>query len=184
MYCEYLSPPDGAKLGGLMISDVDAAIARGRRWLWGTCIVREDANCTGWPQHPGTTELTVWGGTLDALRALRRERVNQLLDPRLNAALKWIRSQQLEGGGFDSCEIDYPAAETTAWVLVMMGEFAIDAGDPMAEKALSYLLRCVTSDGVVTTTPDDPQNQRVMPMSLALWALSKYRDSLNLDHRD
>jgi hypothetical protein len=164
-----------------MTASLDAAIHKGREWLWRT--YKTEAGGAGWPQYPGSSELTVWGGTLDGLRALRLERRDQPLDARLSTALRWVKDQQLDCGGFDYCEVEYPAAESTAWVLVTLAEFGTDVHDPTVARALSYLLDCVAPGGGVTTTPEDPQDQRVMPMALAVWALSKYRDDLDVDDR-
>ena len=63
-------------------------------------------------------ELTVWGGTLDGLRAQYLERQGEPMNERLRNALNWVRDQRIECGGFDSCELGYPAAETTAWAII------------------------------------------------------------------
>lgn len=160
--------------------NVQSAIDHGYRWLWNSYLPRSrgETVSAGWPQSPGKLELTVWGGTLDGIRALRLQNRDQPLEPRLRDALDWIRTQQVDCGGFDSCEIPYPAAETTAWMILMFGELSLDPSDPTVERAISYLLDCVAPSGGVTTTPTDREDQRVMPMALALWAFSKYREDL------
>jgi len=162
-----------------LASSLDTAISRGHAWLW-DCYIPEPrgGSGAGWPQFPGTTELTVWGGTLDGLRAQHLERRGGPMNERLRDALTWVRKQQMDCGGFDSCEVEYPAAETTAWALIAFGEIGLEATDATVDGAITYLLDCVAPGGGVTTTPDDLQDQRIMPMALAVWAFSKYREEL------
>ncbi|GIE18101.1 hypothetical protein Ahu01nite_012030 [Winogradskya humida] len=158
---------------------LDAAIARGHAWLWSSYIPEPRGGAgAGWPQFPGTTELTVWGGTVDGIRAQYLEHTGRPLNDRLRDALIWVRTQQVESGGFDSCEVEYPSAEATAWALVAFGELGLDGSDPTVKGALTYLLDCVAPGGGVMTTPADIQDQRTMPTALALWAFAKYRESL------
>ncbi|WP_433731257.1 prenyltransferase/squalene oxidase repeat-containing protein [Actinoplanes sp. CA-051413] len=162
-----------------LASHVDIAITRGHAWLWNSYIPEpRGGSGAGWPQFPGSTELTVWGGTLDGLRAQNLERRGGPMNERLRDALTWVRKQQLECGGFDSCEVEYPAAETTAWALIAFGEIGLEATDATVGGAITYLLECVAPGGGVTTTPNDLQDQRIMPMALAVWAFAKYREEL------
>jgi hypothetical protein len=162
-----------------LAGSLDTAIARGHAWLWQSYIPEpRGGSGAGWPQFPGSTELTVWGGTLDGLRAQHLERRGEPMNERLRKALAWVQGQQVECGGFDSCEVEYPAAETTAWALITFGEIGLEATDPTVRRAITYLLECVAPLGGVTTTPSDQQDQRIMPMALAVWAFAKYREEL------
>src|SRR5699024_2006879 len=50
------------------ISEIDKSIETGKSWLWGAYVRAEDG-ATGWSHFLGDREPTVWGGTLDGIRA-------------------------------------------------------------------------------------------------------------------
>ena len=100
------------------------------------------------------------GGTVDGIRALAALGIPPTTRD-LRDGIDWIRKQQLRSGGFCSCEIDYVAAESTSWTLIMFGELGIDEeNDRVVKEALHYLRSCIGSTGGVSTTPDDASEPR------------------------
>src|SRR6266851_997451 len=125
----------------VIAASLDSCLEGAKSWL-GRTHLRLSPAVVGWPMAQGKPELTVWGGTVDGIRGLTALGVPPTARD-LREGIDWVKSQQLPVGGFNSCEVDYVAAESTAWTLVMLGELGIDAStDPVARAALDYLRDC------------------------------------------
>lgn len=164
------------------ISEIDKSIETGKSWLWGAYVRAEDG-ATGWSHFLGDREPTVWGGTLDGIRAMFHLGVPPLSTD-LNNAINWMKGQQRPDGGFGSREMDYSSSEATSWVIITLAQVGLDSeNDQVVRSAVAYLLKCVDSDGGVATTPLDLDQPRTFPAALALWALSSQPDSTVVRNR-
>jgi hypothetical protein len=144
----------------------------GLSWLESSLIEDPPSGAYGWGHYRGEDEPTVWGGTVDSINALLSLGV-PALDPRLSKATNWIRSQQRPDGGFGSRELQYSAAESTAWVVIVLTRMGLSAqSDAVLARAVDYLRKCVGPKGSVSTTPMDSTDPRTMPAALTLWALA------------
>jgi len=147
-------------------------INQARDWLLKKQITEEGAY--GWGHLTSEDLPTVWGGTLDGIRALHAAGVSKH-DPAINESLKWLFTQQREDGGFGSREVVYSAVESTAWILIVLKElgYTPDEDERMA-RAVQYLDSCVGENGEVATSVLDSDNVRIMPSVLTLSALHSY----------
>src|SRR5699024_6701765 len=144
------------------ISEIDKSIETGKSWLWGAYVRAEDG-ATGWSHFLGDREPTVWGGTLDGIRAMFHLGVPPLSTD-LNNAINWMKGQQRPDGGFGSREMDYSSSEATSWVIITLAQVGLDSeNDQVVRSAVAYLLKCVDSDGGVATTPLDLDQPRTFP---------------------
>ncbi|WP_202978713.1 prenyltransferase/squalene oxidase repeat-containing protein [Aggregatilinea lenta] len=142
-------------------------IEKGSMWLINN--QRDSDQGVGWPHLNAHDVPTVWGGTLDGMRALLATGVSRH-DPVVRRAYEWLLQQQRPDGGFGSREVVYSAVEATAWVLITMRQMEVDLlSDPNAQRAVAYLEESVTSSGEVGTSKVDPP--RLYPSMLTLWAL-------------
>ncbi len=166
----------------VITAGLDTCLDAAKSWLHRTYL-RSSSTVGGWAMSDERQDLTVWGGTVDGIRALTALGVPPTTRD-LRDGINWIKSQQLPSGGFCSCEIDYVAAESTAWTLIMLGELGIDAStDEVARAALGYLRNCIGSTGGVSTTPDDVSEARTMPTAIALWAFSLHPNTETIRSR-
>lgn len=157
---------------------VDQVLEAAKQWLVKGYLDSGQAGC-GWGHYLGETSPTVWGGTLDAVRALGRLGVGPLA-PMVARSVEWLRTQQRPDGGFGSREVEYSAAESTAWVVITLSELGLDSSaDEAYRKAVDYLASCVDVKGGVATTPRDAADPRTLPSALVLWALSLERNHAN-----
>jgi hypothetical protein len=148
----------------LMGSPVEA----GREWLQ-RCHIRTAAG-VGWAHFSDQDFPSVWGGTLDGIMALASTGTSAF-DPMISDSIDWIFSQQRDDGGFGSREMNYSAAESTAWVLVALFAASVSPNDPRVVKAHDFLVGCIKEDGAVGTSPSD-KGGRIYPALLTAWALS------------
>ncbi|GIG66700.1 prenyltransferase/squalene oxidase repeat-containing protein [Phytomonospora endophytica] len=132
-----------------------------------------------WPTYAGSPHPSVWGGTVDGVRAYVA--LNKVDDPQVHMravdpsrAIDWIMSQQLPDGSFPSVEFQFAGVESTAWPLILFRECRLQKHRPDVTSALTYLEGCVQlqEGGWVSTTPKDGTFPRVMPTALCLWAFS------------
>lgn len=164
------------------ISKIDKSIETGKSWLWGAYVRTEDG-ATGWSHFLGDREPTVWGGTLDGIRAMFYLGVPPLSTD-LNNAITWMKGQQRPDGGFGSREMDYSSSEATSWVIITLAQVGLDSeNDQTVKSAVAYLLKCIDSDGGVATTPLDLDQPRTFSTALALWALSSQPGSTVICNR-
>jgi prenyltransferase beta subunit len=155
----------------VIAASLDSCLEAAKVWLQRTYL-HISPTVGGWAMSSERTELTVWGGTVDGIRALTALGTPPTVRD-LRIGIEWVKSQQDLTGGFNSCEIEYIAAESTAWTLLMLGELGFDTDtDKVAEAALNFLRRCVGPTGGVSTTPGDFSEARTMPTALTLWAFS------------
>jgi prenyltransferase beta subunit len=151
---------------------LEASLQRGRRWIE-ECHLENESGACGWAHFRGEAEPSVWGGTLDGIRALLYLGAPPL-SHELSSALQWMKLQQRLDGGFGSRELQYSACEATSWVVITYAQLGLTAdNDDSAKRAVDYIQQCVDARGGVSTTPLDSKDPRTFPATLALWALSK-----------
>jgi len=162
--------------------EIERSLDLARKWLTEVSLHAPSSGC-GWPMVLGQEELVVWGGTVDGIRALTALGVPPT-SPLIVGALEWLGSQQEDEGGFTSCEIDYSSAESTAWVLITLGELGMTTHESeIAERGMRYLVRCIDErSGSVQATPSDAGKPRTMSTALALWAISCHPERQSLQN--
>ncbi|WP_026928533.1 prenyltransferase/squalene oxidase repeat-containing protein [Glycomyces tenuis] len=140
-----------------------------------------------WPISAGGHQASLWGGTVEAVRAVAALRdcgprvASALDDVDLHAAAQWIKSRQNRDGSFNSDEFGFAGAEPTAWALIALHETAAKRDSRAVTAALHYLESCVDRHkGSVSSTPDDDELPRTLPSALTLWAFALWRHRKDL----
>jgi hypothetical protein len=137
---------------------------------------------SGWPVTFGDTRSSVWGGSIDGVRAFAAiERLRQA-EPHIGLpdhfhvpigdVIRTLANEQSRNGSFASAEFGFGGVEPTAWVLIGLH----DANQPrtrQVKRALSYLSSRVSNvGGVVSEVEAQDRSLRLIPAAMTLWALA------------
>lgn len=151
-------------------SDLDACLGRTREWL--SDAFQRTADAAGWGHSAAEQEPSEWGGTLDGIRGLLALGEPPMA-PVIADSVRWLKTRQREDGGFGARELNYSAAEATAWVVITLARLGLRTdNDSVVAAAVDYLQHCVDASGGAATTPGDVDQPRALPTALTLWALA------------
>lgn len=102
-------------------------LIQGRQWLVDQYL-REAIAC-GWPYLAAHSPVSLWEGTLDAIRGLNATSAGPLMRE-LSESLEWVLSlQDTQDGGFPGEGVPYGRLQTTAWTAIALRELGVKDDD-------------------------------------------------------